>query len=348
MVTRSNRVTMGVSINYLSDLYTIRDMMDGAAYAEELGFDAVWAHDAPLGRRTLAAWDPVTILGAIAGRTDNVKLATGVMQPHLRNPVSLAKQWATMQEISDGRSIFGVGTGAGVDHLIDREYEALSALSEKNPERLYENRSTLFAESLKIIRKLWENDKISHEGEFYNFDNITLGAANPTITPPTLMAQGIYFPEEPGAPVEHAWREEWAGRYILGPYKRVAHLGDGWITCTPTPEEYEKCWGLIEEELRSIGKDPDEFIQAYNCFININEDKEQGHENIKEYLRRFHGPPVHDDLVERWGVTGTPEEIIETLNQYVDRGAELFQFVIASPEQFDHMEQFADEVLPAF
>lgn len=348
MVERRNRAEIGVSINYLSEIYDIQDMMDGASYAEELGFDAVWVHDAPLGRRTLAAWDPVTTLSAVAGNTDRVKLGTGIMQPHLRNPISLAKEWATMQEISEGRSLFGVGTGAGVDQLVSREYEALSALSETDPEQLYEDRSILFKESLEIIQSLWRDDKASYDGKFYDFENITLGAANPTTTPPTIMAQGIYFPEEPGAPVEHAWREDWAGRYILGPYKRVAHLGDGWITCTPTPEEYSKCWDLIREELAVANKDPDEFIQAYNCFVNINEDKEQGHENIKEYLRRFHGPPVHDDLVERWGVTGTPDEIIETLDQFVDQGVELFQLVLASPDQFEHMERFSEEILPSF
>src|SRR3712207_217422 len=105
-----------------------------------MGFDAIWVHDAPLGRRTLASHDPANILAAIAGTTKKLRLCTGIIAPHLRNPVTLAQQWATLFAISEGRAVMGVGAGAGTPTLLHREFEALAALrhdSGLDPARLY-------------------------------------------------------------------------------------------------------------------------------------------------------------------------------------------------------------------
>ncbi|MGH2872519.1 MAG: LLM class flavin-dependent oxidoreductase, partial [Solirubrobacteraceae bacterium] len=81
---------IGVSLNNLlgitSHTTKIADVLAAAREAEALGFDAVWLHDAPLGRRTVASYDTPMLLGAIAAVTERVRLCTGILQPHLRNP----------------------------------------------------------------------------------------------------------------------------------------------------------------------------------------------------------------------------------------------------------------------
>lgn len=346
MTKGADDVDIGVSVNYLTQDYELRDTIDGARRAEALGLDAVWVHDAPLGRRTMAAWDPVTILSAVGAATEEIKLCTGIIQPQLRNPIELAKLWATMHELSAERSIFGVGTGAGVERLVDREYEAIAVLGGGDGEELYRRRGSLYEESLEVIKRLWEEDKISYDGELYEFDDITLGTARPENRPPILMGQGIYFPEEPGGPVHHGWSEKRAGQYVLGPYERVARLGDGWITATATPEDFAEGWRKIEAELRDLGRDPEAFTTAINCFVNVNESEERAHEEIKRYLEKFHGPPIHDDVVDQWGVGGPPDRVADQLDEYAQHGGSLFQLILASTDQFEQMERFADEVLP--
>lgn len=339
--------SVGVSINYLADDFDLKAMIDGAMAAERLGFDSVWVHDAFLGRHTLAAWDPVSVLTAIAANTDDLEVCTGILQPHLRNPVSLAQDWATLHEIADGRSVFGVGSGAGKGRLVDRQYGSLAAFDGLEADSLYERRGTMFTESVDVIRQLWEQDKVSFDGEVYGFDDVTLGTARPADTPPILMAAGVYFPTEPGGPVHHAWSADRAGQYVLGPYERVGRLADGWLTAMPTPAEYSSSWEKMKAVLDREGKDPDGFIQALNCFVNVSPSIETSKGRIKDYLERFHGPPIHDDVVDRWGIAGPPDEIIDTLGAFIDRGVSRFQFVLASRDQFSHMERVAEEVLPS-
>ena len=240
----SDELMIGVSINNLTGItgyaYGIREMLQAAQEAEAMGFDGVWVHDGPLGRRTVASYDGVAILSAIASRTKKLKLCTGILQPHLRNPVFLALGWATLFTLSEGRAILGVGTGGGKATLVKREYEAMAALrhdTDLDPQTLYEKRGKLFRENIEILRRLWSEDKFSYSGEFYRFDEVTLGEARPSEPPPVLMGSGIYIPKEYGGPVHHLWDKERAAKFFLGPYKRVVYLKDGCLPVYPTPGE---------------------------------------------------------------------------------------------------------------
>lgn len=346
MSSGANRSRVGVSLNYLRKDYELADMVKGAKLAEELGFDVVWLHDAMLGRRTMATWDPVSIMSTIAAETEEIELATGILQPHLRNPIVLAQRWATMDELSGGRSIMGVGTGAGVKKLTDRQYQTVAALG-GDPDELYERRGRLYEEAVEIIRRLWRGEKFSYDGEFYQFEDVTIGGAAPTKTPPIIMAQGHYFEDESGGgATEHHWSENSAGQFLLGTYERVSHFGDGWTVAQPTPEEYRECWGKIAGELEDIGRDPSEFIQTLNCFVHVDPDEEKARAAVKTHLENFHGPPIHDDLVDRWGYAGSGEQIAERLDDYLEQGVELFQFVVAAENQFEQMRTMSDELLP--
>ncbi len=313
-----------------------------------MGFDAIWVHDAMMGRRTTAAYCPVTTLASIAGQTKRIRLCTGILTPQVRNPVQLANQWATLYELSDHRAIMGVGMGAGTPTLIKREFEGLAVLKHDtglSPADLYAQRGKVFDECLDVMRRLWQNDKISYHGEYFRFNEITLGHARPRRVPPVLIASGIYFPREPGGPVHHGWKENIAGKWRPGNLNRVIDYGDGWITVHLSPGEYAKIWKQIE----AIGakRMPDKsYFPAFNCFMNVNKDSRRGWEGVRDHLEDFHGPPIQDDVVDRWAIAGPPEQIAERLNEYIDAGVRIFQIVIGSPDQFDQMRQIAEGVLP--
>jgi len=347
-------VVVGVSLNNLSGItghrYTIRDVLRTARDAEAMGFDAVWVHDAPGGRRTVAAYDPVVVLSAIAGCTERALLCSGVLTPHLRNPINLAAGWASLQEISNGRSILGVGVGAGAGKatLVRRQYQAMTALRGQDDtlaSRLYEKRGRLFEESVTVVRRLLHEDKVSFDGEFFHFVDVTLGDARPSVAPPIIVAGGNYYPKLQGGPVHHEWQVDRAGTFQLGPFQRIRRLGDGWITPHATPQEYAssvtKISGEPRENLASR-----HFIWAYNAFVNVSNDPRQSWLELRNHLESFHGPPVGDDVVDRWGIGGPPEVVAARLQEFIDHGVRMFQLVIGSHEQSKHMRRLAEEVLP--
>jgi coenzyme F420-dependent glucose-6-phosphate dehydrogenase len=345
-------VVFGVSLNNLSGItghrYTIRDVVRAAREAEAMGFDAVWVHDAPGGRRTVAAYDPVAVLSAIAGCTERVLLCSGILSPHLRNPVSLAASWATLHEISSGRSILGVGAGAGKAGLVRRQYQAVAALTGPDDalaSRLYAKRGRFFEESVTIVRRLLHEDKVSFDGEFFRFVDVTLGDARPRSAPPIIIAGGNYFPVVQGGPVHHEWQEARAGTYQLGPYHRIRRLADGWITPHATPQEYASSKARIAGS-RGEHLTDRHFTWAYNAFVNVGDDAKLSWRELQSHLESFHGPPVGDDVVDRWGIGGPAEVVAGRLQEFIDQGVRMFQLVIGSNEQHKHMRRLAEEVIP--
>jgi coenzyme F420-dependent glucose-6-phosphate dehydrogenase len=341
---------IGVSINNLTGItghtYGLDEMIRAAVAAEDLGFDGIWVHDALFGRRTMASYDSVSILAAIAGRTRTLKLCTGILQPHLRNPIALALSWATLHSLSGGRAILGMGTGGGKDTLVTRQYEALTALrhtSDLDPRAIYQDRGRLFVECIEIMNRLWREDKITYHGEFYRFDNVTLGEGRPSEPPPTLLGAGIYVPREYGGPAHHLWSEETAGRFLLGRYKRIVNLSDGWLANHTTLEEYDASWARIQAyaEERKPGK---KFAKAFNCFVNVNDDRAAARREATDFLNKWH-TMIAEDVVDRWVMSGPAEDVAAQLRQFQERGVNIFQLVVASPDQFGQMRRIA-EVLP--
>ena len=195
------------------------------------------------------------------------------------------------------------------------------------------------------MRRLWSEDKFAYHGEYFRFNEITLGYARPPETPPVLVGSGIYFPTEPGGPVHHGWKQKNAGRWLPGNLDRVVDYGDGWITVHVTPEEYVENWARIQAAIdeRKPGKS---YARAFNCFMNVNESSRRGWEAVRDHLEDFHGPPIRDDVVDRWAVAGPAEKVAARIQQYIDIGVHIFQFVIGSPDQFGQMRAISEQVLP--
>lgn len=345
-------LVVGTSVNNLTGItghtYEVPDLLRAGREAEAMGFDAVWVHDAPLGRRTLAAFDPVTMLSAIAARTTRILLCTGILTPQLRNPVALAAAWSTLHAVSEGRTVLGVGTGAGKASLVEREYQAMAALrsgTDLEPAHLYSQRGRLFEEALEIVRGLWQHDKLTYSGTYYQLKDVTLGYARPVEPPPILIGAGNYYPAKTGGPVHHDWGQDKAGTYRLGPYQRVADLGDGWITPHATAEEYAAGWDKISSYAAEAWPDR-RYIRAYNAFVNVNDDQRAAWEEVRAHLEQFHGPPVGDDLVDRWAFCGPAEVIAQRLGEFMARGVTMFQLVMGSHDQYKQMRLVAEQVLP--
>lgn len=306
--------------------------------AEELGFDFASVGDSILAK---PRYMPIPVLCAIAARTSRIELATGILQPHMRHPVLLAKDWTTLDVLSNGRSVFTVGLGTGDAAMVQREYN-LVGLDKCR-------RGRAFEESIEIVRRLWTEPRVTHHGAVYTIDDVELGfepARRPH--PPIVIACGGYVPKQRGMGPNDFFSDRTAGTFH-GPFDRVARLGDGWMTGIVRPEEYAQTLAIIrqlarETYHRELGPD---FRTVLNCWINVGDDVAAARAEAVDVLQRYHQLPMDDETIERWLFYGPPERCAEGIQRYLEAGVNAFQFVIAAEDQLAQVRRIAELVRPA-
>lgn len=175
---------------------------------EDLRFDSLWLSE----RLTGDAPDPLTALAFAAGRTRRLKLGTSILVVPGRNPVVLAKELATLDRLSDGRALPAVGLGAPnpVEH---------SAFGVRREER-----GPWFDEALGLMRRLWTEDDVHHDGERFHLDGVTLR--------PRPVQQPI---------------ELWLGGQAPSELRRVGRLSDGWLPSFCTVDDVTEGWAVVTE-----------------------------------------------------------------------------------------------------
>lgn len=173
---------------------------------EQRGFDSLWLSE----RLTGPAPDPLIALAVAAGRTRKLKLGTGVLVLPGRNPVVLAKELATLDRLSGGRLLPAVGLGAPVP----AEHRAFGV--ERGA------RAGLFDEAVTLLRRLWTEDDVHHDGEHFRLDGVTLR------------------PRPVQRPVE-----VWLGGSSPSELRRTGRLGDGWLPSFTVPAEVEAGWVTV-------------------------------------------------------------------------------------------------------
>ena len=148
-------LTLGVAVNnraavVLGERYTFESLLDLAVLAEDLGFDYVTVADSILAK---PRYMPLPTLAGIAARTRRIELMSFILQPHLRNPVLLAKDWTTLDVLSGGRTALGVGLGTGAPADVEREYQLVGISKAR--------RGKAFEDAIEIIKRLWTEEKVT-------------------------------------------------------------------------------------------------------------------------------------------------------------------------------------------
>src|SRR5438874_5759658 len=155
----------GVNLNNREPLiapdYDVQALLELSTVVEDSGFDSVWVGDSLFSK---PRYEPLALLAAISQRTSRVRLGTACMVSSTRNTLYLALEWATLDVISGGRTIFGTGMG-NPEEGVRREFEALGLD--------YVKRGTLFEEGLAVIRQLWTEGKADFHGTFLDYDGVS-------------------------------------------------------------------------------------------------------------------------------------------------------------------------------
>jgi len=234
-------------------LATRRDLLQFLSTAEDVGFNSVMVADHIVVPAAIESAYPYTVKGNflskgecmeqltlmafVAAATETLRIVSSVMIVPHRNPVQCAKSIATTDVLSEGRVTVGVGVG-----WMEEEFKALAA-----PD--FKRRGASTDEYIRIWKKLWTGEAVSHQGEFYSFDELYC-------QPPPV--------QRPHPPI-------WIGGHSNPALRRVARLGDGWHPVGATaasplpPSEMRQKLAQLREWTEAEGRDFDKLTISYKA-----------------------------------------------------------------------------------
>ena len=308
----------------LLGLTTPAQLLEMTERAEECGrFDSVWVGDSLFAKPRL---DALTLLAAIAGRTRQLRLGPACLASFaLRNPLVFAYEWASLDCIAEGRTRLIVCAGGGSAGDWEAEARALGVPVRERQRRLEEH--------LTILRRLWSESGVSHQGEFFQFEDITL-EPKPTQQPcPIWIANNPHTVSPDPARVERALR-------------RVANLADGWMTHSLPPQVYASHWQTIGSYMREAGRDPSHLDNCLYHNINVNPDREAALSETKRFLDAYYSANFTREKIEAWSALGSPEECIANLRSFRGTGVRRITMRLCSWDQAGQFEKVVKNVLP--
>ena len=272
---------------------------------------------------------PIPYLASLAAEAAPMRVATGIILVPLQHPVALAESVATLDVVSGGRAVFGVGLG-----YADKEFEVFGVDRRTRARR--------FEESLGLIRRLWAGESVTHSGEFYLLQDVR---------------SSVLPVQRPGPPV-------WVGAQVEASVRRAARLGDAWY-CPPFPTHRE-LFGLreaYEDELARLGREvPVEFplrreivvadtvAEARDAVVKLAAGRYQTYADWG--LDLGSGFANGDDWLGSRYVVGDPEAVAEQLHRIVTETAASHLVVKAQwpgqphREAMRQLERIGGEVLP--
>ncbi len=283
-----------------------------AERAEALGFESLWVWDHILlgVDPSFPILDSLTLLTAIAARTERIKLGTSVLVLPLRNPVVTAKVLASIDRISHGRLVLGMAAG-----WYAREFDAVGVP--------FKQRGRIFERNLELILRLWAEDAVSVEVDEFNLRNAVL-LPKPLQTPrPTVLIGG----------------------YVDVVLRRAARMADGWLTYFYTAEGFANSWAKVKGFAKEYGRDPESLISTNQLAIYVGPPKQEADAPMRQWLTTEWDVAKWSDSTVEHAICGTPEECVAQLRPHVEAGVDRIIFVPYryQPEQ---VELIAREVIP--
>ena len=293
-------------------LPTIDELADLVGLVDRCGYDSMWVGDHVA--FTIAIFDPLMQLAQAAVLSRRLVFGTDVFLLPLRHPTPVAKQVSTLDHLTEGRFIFGVGVGGE----FPKEYEACGVPLNERGARL--------SESLTIMRKLWTGEPVSHAGKFFNFEGIRM-------QPP---------PRQPGGP------PIWCGGRADPALRRIGRMTDGWMSYVVTPDMYrqglEKIATAASEAARTFDRG---FGTAHLLFTRIDDTYEKALDAATVSLSQRYAMDFRK-AAQRYAALGTPQDVVETIFKFQQAGVRhlILDFVGPYEERDQQIERFAAEAMP--
>lgn len=305
-----NRGTL-FGVTTLDEIFALAKVMDQSPI-----MDRIWVGDNLL---TKPRPESLVLLGGLATATQRLSLGVSCMASFpVRDPILFAYQWATLDLLSHGRMLLAACNGiVKEDAASEREGSYWGVASDRD-------RVPRMEESIEICRRLWSEDDVTFSGKYRSFANLTL-------TPkPVQQPCPIWIAVTPDP------------KYIDSAMKRVARLADGWLT---SAHGFPTNIAKLNQYLTEGGRDPDTFPNNVVMHINIHPDRDTAIEQTKKWWANYYGP-ASPPPISYGTAAGTPQQVIDKLNEVVRMGARGFALRLTSWQQKEQFEILANEVLP--
>ena len=285
-----------------------------ARLADRAGYDAVWVGDSIVAKPRL---DAVTGLGYLAGITERVRLGTAVLLPALRHPVGLAHQLATVDHVSRGRVVLGLGVGWSLPSA-EREWAACGADHKRRVRRLEQH--------VLIWRMLWRGEPVTHQVDDVDLVEHTIGPLPwNDAGPPVWITAGN------------------RGELLPAQFERFARLGDGIMTTYLYPDECTLIRERAEEALARRGRALPDFPLCVYTTVRMDDDPRRAERETGEFLAAYYGGGVHSRGLMG---CGPADVVVEALRRYGAAGVTDLCVRFAGNDQLAQLERFTAEVLP--
>ena len=273
------------------DTVSLAEMGAYLRHAENLGFESALLIDhlmtAPPAYRV--TWlEPISLLSALAGVTRTIRLGTLVLVLPFRDPVLFAKEWATLDRLSGGRSILGVGVG-----WHEGEFEALRIPRNERGRRMNE--------MLEAITLLWSRDDATYDGTYYRFHDLTIEPKPVQRPRPPIWIGGGTQPSE------KIYAQQVATvRPVL---ERIARYADAWVPhSSATAEMVLGDWQIVQEYMLALGREPAQMSRVYSNFVHVLEPG-QSPQSAAARFRVFSGMDL--DYWQEFYLLGEAEAVAE-------------------------------------
>jgi probable F420-dependent oxidoreductase len=287
----ATRPQFGIAVGaYSSGVPGARELAEFARTAEAVGFDSVQVGDhiqwhAPILEATV-------VMATFAAVTTRVRIASDVVILPLRDPVLIAKTIASLDVLSGGRMIFGIGVGG--DH--PAEYSAMRV-----PLR---ERGSRANESLEIVRGLFANERFSYVGQHFTIEDVAIAPR----------------PLQPAVPI-------WVGGTSDAALRRAARYGHGWISAFASERKFARLADTLRRFLAEERRSSEGFTWGSFLFVNFGADAAQARAAGAEYISRvYHLPGA--SIIDRFGAAGPVDACAERVRALVDAGVD---YVVLSP-----------------
>jgi probable F420-dependent oxidoreductase len=282
--------------------------------AEDLGFECAVAIDHLLltpPAYTCTWLEPVAMLSALAGVTRTIRLGTMVLVLPLRNPAYFAKEWATLDLLSGGRTILGVGVGWHED-----EFRLMGV-----PHR---ERGRRMDEMLEAVTALWAGDNVTYEGKYYRFENLTIDPKPAQKPHPPIWIGG-------------------GGEQIT--LRVVARLADK-SNFGGKPHEWEHKRDVLHGHCKDVGRDPAEIELTWSPEVCVRDSEDEIRALVEAGKASRWGEPY--DSWQAGNLVGTPDQVCEKVRTYIDLGCTYFVPWCSDYPDDTTLRVFADKVMPEF
>jgi alkanesulfonate monooxygenase SsuD/methylene tetrahydromethanopterin reductase-like flavin-dependent oxidoreductase (luciferase family) len=276
----ADSISLGMSLPHRSpDPISEATVRTVAQRSEALGYADLWVTNNTLD--VVECFDSFTVLTWAAAVTSRIRVGVSVLVLPVYHPVHVAHAVATLDRLSGGRAILGVGVGP------PQKYASFHVPDERKVRR--------FVESIALIRALWAGDDVTFEGEIYPERHVRLGVR--PVTPPPI----------------------WMGSFHPDAMRRAARLGDGWMGAGGSgTAAFAAAVPELRAALEAEGRDPDAFPISKRVFMSVHDDGAVARAEVERWFATAYGNP---DLTDQGGVFGTPDEVGQQLEALAAAGA---------------------------